>query len=528
MNEYNLPKESKLCKGSNNTLPNKATDEDNKKMLTARINNLTAKDDYTLKRNFFGLAESENSFNAIHWTCWYNNFSKKITRLNNIDKQHFHAISKTFYEALMSKKISLNSGQNAVIISALGMQGYDVPALSQLLLKNAIAGLAENNSKEIVMLFSGGNKIFSKNEMNSLFSELEDLYLRNKCNFKFNPHVISTLLKTLSNNDLHYDFRDFKNRLIDIAEKNLNYFDVKELCDLILGLGYYTEKEINLLNKIEQEFYNSHLKNVKSLPYAVGNFAKVHYIPHKLIPEIQKILSAPPAAVQIWDEITLYHALYKLGYDSIDEEFYSFLRHLNKSTINGSPEWQKLYIDDQLNLLHAFACSDLSSEGHPGFISEMLNSIEQRKGLSDNQRLAFGEILRALDEEERSKQFCGLKNSDTPQTSVAQEKAFLLLSQQIQIDPDLHHLIVHQEHDVGGRLVDFLIEGFKTGNPLVCEVDGPFHFCCNDPTRPLGTNVLRNKILNNLGYDVFVLLSGKDKSISVAPLIALLKKKAAS
>eukprot|EP01026_Neomeris_dumetosa_P066584 TRINITY_DN64580_c0_g1_i1.p3 TRINITY_DN64580_c0_g1~~TRINITY_DN64580_c0_g1_i1.p3 ORF type:complete len:140 (-),score=6.00 TRINITY_DN64580_c0_g1_i1:15-434(-) len=52
--------------------------------------------------------------------------------------------------------------------------------------------------------------------------------------------------------------------------------------------------------------------------------------------------------------------------------------------------------------------------------------------------------------------------------------------------------------------VDILIK-LESGKQIIVEVDGPLHYTINQPYQPIGKTVLRNRMLESLGYEVVVM-----------------------
>ena len=56
----------------------------------------------------------------------------------------------------------------------------------------------------------------------------------------------------------------------------------------------------------------------------------------------------------------------------------------------------------------------------------------------------------------------------------------------------------HDEH--GGLAVDVLVR-LPDGRAVAVEVDGPSHFCADDPKRPLGHTRLKRRLLEHAGLE---------------------------
>ena len=76
-----------------------------------------------------------------------------------------------------------------------------------------------------------------------------------------------------------------------------------------------------------------------------------------------------------------------------------------------------------------------------------------------------------------------------------------LISTQVAIDRRRRPLATAHEH--GGLAVDVLVR-LPDGRAVAVEVDGPSHFCADDPKRPLGHTRLKRRLLEHAGLEAVV------------------------
>lgn len=523
--------EKKEDSSLNHYIKTEKTDEDRSKLLTTRISRMEK------AFEFFNLLERSNSlenskFNSQHWTCWFQEFSKKIKHLKHKEKEQIHKIVHQFQNCLQNKEIApLQPVQTAVIVTALNELKVANPILVDTLYQNAITHINEYTVKEFVMLLNGGRTLFSKQQLafllgliekKLLVAKLEDLNV-------LTPHAIASILKACSQAEKYGKLPETLTRL---AENNFHAFTFIESIDLIAGLRLcsYSNKGIYFLEKIESRIAQELGKENKcsaSAVIAMKHFSSINYMPLKLLPLISKYLS--DNHTHIWDKMSLFQSLAMLGYHEIRPQFEEFLNSL--TTICAKKLkliWQTIYTSDLYDVFYAAACFCSPNKPLPPVLKEIAELlVDKLEELDYHQRLGFGEILCALKLTNDHKQFLPLKMPE-PDSKETDYQASIMnqVSKWIEEQKNLSFLEVLPEYDIGGRSIDFVIKSKNNDiPPIACEVDSKYHFCCNDQRRPLGKNLIRNHMLRHLGFILCIIKKRpKNQVASINPITNALQK----
>lgn len=515
------------------------TSEDRAKLLTARIKKIeTVFEFFKLFQSFNSIDFSfeQNEFNSQHWACWFQQFSKKVTYLRDEDRDQILKIVGQFQKCLENKTIDLlQPVQNAVIVTALNQLAIKNTKLVDYLYQNALLHIEEYSIKEIVMLMNGGRDFFSKQQLKQLLDRIEMKWcVRKLVDIQtLSPHAIASVLRSCAQCE---KVSLLTKTLCERAKQVLSTFSLIESIDLIAGLRdcCYTKEGIYLLKQIEIKVASELKKEdhcSKSLIITMKHFADVRYLPSKLLDLVSTYLL--DQSTNTWDKMSLFSAFAMLGYHEFRPHFEGFVSTLTSICVKKSkPIWQTIYPRDLYSILYAAACFCSPKKALPDPLQLIATYlIEKIDQLDVQQRLGFGEILCALKLSNDHTQYLPREIPENDAKSTrAQQRVMKSVQEWIQSQGNLGFLEIFPELDIGGRSIDFVIASTKKINgkefkPIACEVDSHYHFCCNDPLRPLGKNLIRNHLLRTLGFTLFI-IRGKPKgqTVSIKQVTNELKK----